>query len=283
MIPNRSASWAGKLLLAGFLVGPVAHVLLAQEGVASSPDRGSSSQQPVSFEAATIKPVKQDNYKPIGLYVYPGGRITVGQSTLKMLLEYAFHVQSFQITGGPQWINEDLFEIAAVPPDSAESRKYRPRHINDPPTDEQRAMLQALLVERFGLKFHRVSKDGEVFFLFKGKGALALEKAQHEDYAPVLAIGGYGYGGMSGQSVSLPFVAMRLSQYLDRPVLDRTGLNGLYDFKLDPASEDAAHETRNSFLDGIFQSVAKLGLNLKSGRAPVESIVIEAVTRPTAN
>ena len=244
---------------------------------------GTAAEQLPSFEVATIKPTKQENYKMIGLYVYPGGRIFAGQSTLKMLVRYAFNVQDFQIEGGPHWADDDLYEISALPPELSESRQSKPRYINDPPSEEQREMLQSLLIERFGLKFHRTTKEGDVYFLVRSNKPLRLEEAKHKDYFSMLEIGGRGYGGMSGQSVSMPYMAMRLSRYLEHPVLDQTGLNGLFDFKLDPPSEDSREESQNDFIDGVFESVTRLGLQLKKGKGPTEIIVIDDVKRPTAN
>jgi uncharacterized protein (TIGR03435 family) len=244
---------------------------------------GSAAEELPSFEVATIKPAKQENYKMIGLYVYPGGRIFAGQSTLKMLVRYAFNVQDFQIEGGPHWADDDLYEISALPPESSASRKSKPRYINDPPSEEQREMLQSLLIERFGLKFHRTTKEGDVYFLVRSNKPLRLEEAKHKEYFSSMGIGGMGNGGMSGQTVSMPFMAIRLSRYLEHPVLDQTGLTGLFDFKLDPPSEDSREESQNDFIDGIFESVTKLGLQLKKGKGPTEIIVIDDVKRPTAN
>ncbi len=244
---------------------------------------GTVAEELPSFEVATIKPTKQENYKMIGLYVYPGGRIFAGQSTLKMLIHYAFNVQDFQIEGGPHWADDDLYEISALPPESSESRKSKPRYINDLPSEEQRRMLQSLLIERFGLKFHRTTREGDVYFLIRSNKPLRLQEAKHKEYFSSLAIGGSGNGGMSGQTVSMPFIAMRLSRYLEHPVLDQTGLTGLFDFKLDPPSEDSREESHNDFIDGIFESVTRLGLQLKEGKGPTEIIVIDDANRPTAN
>lgn len=241
-----------------------------------------SSGKLPSFEVATVKPAQQDNYKPIGLYVYPGGRVYAGQSTFKDLVRYAFSVGAFQIEGGPDWTDRDLFEISALPPDSSPSRKTAPKFINESPTNEQRSMLQALLIQRFGLQFHCASKETQVFYLVRGTSPLILQPTQHDIGFPMFVIGGYG-NGMTGQDVSMAFVAAQLSRNLGSPVVDQTGLHGPFDFKLSPTSENNANESRNDFLDGIFQSVARLGLKLKAGKAQVQTIVIDSVTKPTEN
>jgi len=200
-----------------------------------------------------------------------------------MLIQYAFDVQAFQVSGGPEWTSDDMFEISAIPPDSSELRHAHPRFINEPPSEEERRMLQSLLFERFGLKIHHGTKQGQVYLLSRGNKTLQLQPAKHADFLPILAIGGYGYGGMSGQTVSMSYMAMRLSRYLESPVLDRTGLVGTFDFKLEPHSGDSSQESKSSFLDGIFESVARLGLKLNRTKAPIDTIIIDEVSKPTEN
>jgi uncharacterized protein (TIGR03435 family) len=200
-----------------------------------------------------------------------------------MLVQYAFDVQDFQVTGGPQWASDDLYEISAVPPDSSESRLSKPRYINEPPNGEQRKMLQSLLIERFRLKFHHVTKVGEVYILSRSNKSLKLQEAKHREYMPMLAIGGYGNGGMTGHTVSMLYMAFRLSRYLEYPVLDQTGLSGSFDFKLDPQSSDSPEESKSAFIDGIIESVDQLGLKLNRDKGPIETIVIDGLTKPTEN
>jgi len=77
----------------------------------------------------------------------------------------------------------------------------------------------------------------------------------------------------------MPQLAARLSGYLDRPVLDQTGLNGSYDFKYEYATDDAAPDV----VSCIFASVQGIGLKLRSAKGPVQSIVIDHVERPSEN
>ena len=88
---------------------------------------------------------------------------------------------------------------------------------------------------------------------------------------------------MSGQMVSMPYMAMRLSRYVERPVIDSTGLAGNFDFKLEARPDDSKDQSSGDFVTGIFESVKELGLELKPAKAPVEVIVIDSVARPTAN
>ncbi|HEY5381880.1 MAG TPA: TIGR03435 family protein [Acidobacteriaceae bacterium] len=236
-----------------------------------------------AFAAATIKPSKQGDRQPIGLYIYPGGRIYAGLSTFKMLVCDAFNLRPFQVEGGPKWTETDLYDVSAVPPDTSKSRQSNPRYINDAPSNEQREMLKSLLIERFGLKSHWASRESTVLFLERSNKPLAMTKAKHDNSFPILAIGGRGDGGMMGSDLSMQYMAARLAIYLDRPVLDRTALKGSFDFQLPPPLDDSHEQSEIDFTNVIVESLKQIGLTLKSGKAPLDILVIDDVNRPTPN
>ncbi len=119
------------------------------------------------FEVATVKPSSPAS-KMIGIYIYPGGRIRAENCQLQHLIEEAFGLGAFQISGGPNWIKEALFDIEARPPATSKSIDANPRNRTFL-SDEQRLMLQALLTDRFHLEYHRETKEGPVYVLSKGK------------------------------------------------------------------------------------------------------------------
>ena len=157
------------LLLVAGCVFTSGSILFSQ--VAASAKSGSQAETGAAhmpaFEVATIRPSNPNRPGAIGLYTYPRGKIYAGESTLRMLVQYAFNVQSFQVSGGPRWMDEDKYEVVALPPATSKSAEARPAVINEPPNDEQRKMLQSLLIDRFGLKFHREIKEGPVYVLRK--------------------------------------------------------------------------------------------------------------------
>ena len=203
----------------------------------------------------------------------------------------AFDVQSFQISGGPDWVDHDRYNIIAIPPASSPASKLNPPYPKVPPNAEQRQMLQKLLMDRFQLRFHRETKVGPVYALLKGKGDLKLHDAENKDAYPwagglVLRrpAGGFNGLGMAGVNITMPQLAARLSEPLKRPVVDQTGLNGSYDFKYE-YSADPAHATGldEDVLPCIFASVKGIGLDLKSTKGQVETIVIDHIERPSEN
>ena len=143
-------------------------------------------------------------------------------------------------------------------------------------------MLQSLLVERFLLKFHRETREGAVYLLVKGNKPLKLVDTKEKDaypWAGGLRGGGISGDGLAGTNASMEVLAKSLSWHVGRPVLDRTGLTGSFDFRTEYRSDEA----RPDVISSILASVQDLGLKLEASKGPVESIVIEHVEKPSAN
>ena len=237
------------------------------------------AQERLAFEVASIKPVNPKGGGMIGYYTDPGGKLTIGTSTLAMLVEFAFDVQTFQVSGGPSWAREDRYDIAAKPPFSA---TYIPSSSpKNPLNKQQREMLQTLLADRFQLKVHRETKLGPVYILSKGSERPGLQPAK--DTSVFSWVGSPHNGmvngdGLAGINISMPLLATRLSRYLGRPVLDQTGLNGAFDFKVDYAPDE-----NPDVVGSIITCIQKIGLKLKSAKGPMETIVIDNAQRPSEN
>jgi uncharacterized protein (TIGR03435 family) len=198
---------------------------------------------------------------------------------------FAFDVQPYQVAGGPGWIHEAAFSIDAEPPASSESARLNPPSPYSPLSEEQRLMLRALLIDRFQLKFHRENRTGQVYVLAKGSGALNLQPPKDVNGDPWVgsnAGGGLNGDGIAGQNISMPLLAVRLGRYLEHPVLDETGLKGSFDFKFQIPDYDQNQDAQD-FVGSILTSLKGIGLNLKSTKGPVETIVIDHVEGPSAN
>jgi uncharacterized protein (TIGR03435 family) len=247
---------------------------------AASPQSAPVSANLPAFDAATIKPPNpKARYQKVGFYGEPGGRIFYG-GNIKMLVEYAFDLQDYQVAGGPNWTSSQWFEINAVPPEASPSRNIKVR--NADPTSEQRLMLRSLLADRFGLKFHLETKTGEVYLLTRGNKPLQLKPPKDPAADPRAIVfiyqGGIANGEAEGTNTTSDYLAQRLSSYLRLPVLNQTGITGSYDFNLapdDPDSHDVVAATRSV--------VDRLGLKLKRGRGPIQTLVIDHVEQPSEN
>jgi uncharacterized protein (TIGR03435 family) len=233
-----------------------------------------------AFEVASIKPSPPAGH--LGYLTYPWGRVNFGHCTLEMLIEFAFDAQPFQISGGPGWIRTERYEIDARVPANSESSRANPSMANAPMTSEQRAMLATLLKDRFQLRFHRETNNGPVYFLVKGSKPLKLTPAKTVRDFPWVGSphnGDVRGDGVAGISVTMPILAFNLSQYMGRPVIDHTGINGYFDFQYDYVSDDP----HPNVISTIITSVEELGLKLKSGKGPLETIVIDHAEKPSPN
>lgn len=110
-----------------------------------------------------------------------------------------------------------------------------------------------------------------------------MTKTKHDNTFPILAIGGHGYGGMKGTDLSMRYMADRLAIFLQRPVVDRTALQGSFDFQLPPPPDDSPEQSSTDFTNGILESLKQIGLTLKPGKAPLDVLVIDDVHKPTPN
>ena len=245
----------------------------------AAPQAAPAAAPQPAFDAATIKPPNpKAGGQLAGFYGQPGGRIFFG-GTVKMLVQMAFNLQRYQVTGGPQWSGSQWFEINAVPPDNSPSRQIKVANAN--PTPDQRLMLQSFLRDRFGFKFHFASKQGEVYLLIRGKKPLQLKppKDPAADPRAIVLAKTSGFDGEAiGTNTTLDYFAQRLGGYLRLPVLNHTGMTARYDFYLapdDPENQDV--------VAAVFDVVNRLGLKLKRGRGPVQVIVIDQVQEPSPN
>jgi uncharacterized protein (TIGR03435 family) len=238
-----------------------------------------STDLPV-FDAAAIKPPDPEaRIQKQGFYGQPGGRIFYG-GNIKMLIEYAFDLQTYQVVGGTDWITTQRFEINAVPSETSPSRNIQVR--NAEPTSEQRLMLQSLLRDRFGLKYHLQTKEGEVYILTRGSKPLQLKPPKDTTSDPRAIVfmkqGGIADGESEGTNTTTDYLALRLSRYLQLPVLNNTGISGSYDYYL-PPSDPENHDP----VAAILNVVDNLGLKIKRGRGPIQTLVVDHVRQPPEN
>jgi uncharacterized protein (TIGR03435 family) len=195
---------------------------------------------------------------------------------------HAFNIQPFQLSGGPGWTDNERYEIEAKPPASSKISLSRPASPKVPLNDEQRQMLQSLLADRFGLRFHRETREGPVYLLVRGRGELRMKDSAYKTAYPWSGglRGGMITGdGLKGINESMPDLAVRLSRYLERPVLEQTGISGSFDFQV-PYTSGEEHPDVTSM---ILTTVQGLGLKLEMSRGTVETIVIERAEKPSSN
>jgi uncharacterized protein (TIGR03435 family) len=142
-------------------------------------------------------------------------------------------------------------------------------------------MLQALLAERFQLAFHRTTKEMPVYWLVAGKKGPKLYEVK--DDGGGAQIGSDSAHRFSARNISVAQFAESLSreQQVDRPVLDGTGVAGIFNITLDFAAGDSSDDASGPSIFTALQE--QLGLKLEPGKGPVEILVIDRAEKPTGN
>jgi uncharacterized protein (TIGR03435 family) len=172
-----------------------------------------------SFDVATIKPNDSGAPGMQGLTVN-GRNFAAKNASLGDLIGFAFEVQSKQIVNGPDWLTKDRYDIAAVPDQEGA-----------PNVQQLRTMMQKLLASRFNLKFHEEKRDLSAYVLTVGKNGQKLTPTQLQGTLPGMGIrpGPNGLTLVMANAKMSDFTAFLQMLVLDRPVVDRTGIDGRFD------------------------------------------------------
>jgi uncharacterized protein (TIGR03435 family) len=273
-----------KLILAVGLIVAVASFANAQTAVAS-PIENASSRLP-RFEVATIKPVGPDGPHMVGVHVYPGGRLVITTLTLKDLIAAAFDLSYWQISGGSGWMEKDRYDIQAEAPKTPQSALMAPEYAWSTLKNKQmQLMLQALLIDRFQLKFHRETKTGTVYILEKSGKTLKLRptKATANSVYPSGDIGASSKHGWGGHDTSLAQLAKYSSTVLRCPVQDQAGMDEYFDFESKTIPTNANFQNPDDMNSSFLAMIKEVGLRLKPTKGPVETFVIDHAEQPSPN
>jgi uncharacterized protein (TIGR03435 family) len=214
----------------------------------------------IQFEVASIKP-SLPGANGSTLYDATPERFAASNITSRELIAQAYDVRSFQISGGPAWLASGRYDIIAKPE-------------GEPTAPRIKAMLRELLKERFHLKLHTETRDTPVYHLVPAKNGSKLKPTAGE--GPSMR---GGRGRFAAQKITCAMLATLLSERLERPILDRTGITGEFDIALE-WTPDESPEAGASIFTAIQE---QLGLKLEAGRGPVEIIVIDRIDKPSAN
>ncbi|HXE07679.1 MAG TPA: TIGR03435 family protein [Acidobacteriaceae bacterium] len=252
-----------------------------------------------SFDVATIKP-HEGMISVSGLMNKPDG-ISAPAVTLSDMIVSAYGVRSDdQVSGGSDWVKSDRYDVEAKlsAEDAAAFQKLSPEEMKA----RRMQMLRSLLADRFKLQAHVVTKDVPVYELVVAKGGpkmkdAATDKDEHlrmgKDGKPLAGVMWFLNDHLAAQGYSMGSLASLFSQpfsALGRPVVDKTGLTGSYDFTLNwspqmksvlPGAVTAAAPPEDA--PSIFTALQELGLKLQPATGPEKMVVIDHVERPSQN
>jgi uncharacterized protein (TIGR03435 family) len=252
-------------------------LVLGIAAIASATTSQTPSGTKPSFEVAAVK--ANPHLVPSGLNK-AGSRFVATALPLRPLIMEAYRVRDFQILGGPNWINDDPWDIEAkAAPDVVLTWTESENPYLAGPLAR---MLQSLIEDRFRLRFHREAKQLSVYELTIARGGPKLKASADQTTTRVSETKlGRGFVEVPGQ----PFrnFVYFLGRQLDRPLIDKTDLQGLYDVTLQWTPEPT-EATRTPDFPTLFTAIQEqLGLKLESGKGAVDMFVIDSVQRPSEN
>jgi uncharacterized protein (TIGR03435 family) len=220
-----------------------------------------------------------------GTQVFPGGGLVIRGVSLKTLIGVAFRVSPWQISGANGWMDREEFNIEAKPPQPAANENFNLRFSLFGIEDEHlRQMLQALLIDRFQLSVHRETRTGPVYLLETDGKKLKLHPAKPVDHPNASDSAGnvvfYAGEGWAMFNTSMPQLARAASdKIVDRPVLDRTGLDGAYGFQ--SSDVPTANDTDSDYHAAFFAFLKEAGFKLQSSTGQVETLVVDHASLPS--
>jgi uncharacterized protein (TIGR03435 family) len=275
----------------------MAYAITLQAGQEKPPE------QPTTFEAASVRP-NTSGIPDSTFRRQPGGRFNATNVTLRQLLTNAYQVQGFQLLNVPDWADRERFDIVAkingnpppMPPGS--------------PNDPIWVAVRALLADRFKLVVHEESRELDLYALVMARAdrkpgpSLRPSTQECERIMGEFARSGVpptpppgvevfcgmrrSFGRVVAGGASMAMLARNLAPQLGRTVVDRTGLDGFWDFEMTFAQENAGPVPAGVELPpvdpdapSIFTAMQEqLGLKLEATKGPVDVIIVDSVSRP---
>ena len=251
----------------------------------------------LTFEVASIKPANPDT-PGSSIQFQPGGGLRMMNVPLRSMITFAYDVRDFQISGGPGWLGTERFDVMARPEHASAEGLEDPAKMTDDQRktvrDQMAERLRALLTDRFQLVVHKETKDQPIYALVVSKNGAKLKEAKVVERARQGM--SMNRGRLEGFVAPMEMLAQTLSNVTERPVVDKTGLTGKYDFVLEWTPEAGADARAQGFGDGINEPAPapggptiftalqeQLGLRLESQKGPVQTIVIDRAEKPSEN
>ncbi len=278
----------------------IAAACFALPALAQSATTPAASTKPLAFEVVSIRPSNPGTNRMFSWVTTPDGYRVSGQSIFETIL-MAYYPQGMaywpsRVQNSPGWTS-DLYDIQARV-SGADLAAWQKQGLALDQKPMLREMLQTMLADRCKLTFHRVPDEITGYALVAAKRGPRLKEAKPGATLPVgvkFPDGGIAVGYQRGQPAQWSYYSATTSDLvsmlslwsLGRPVVDRTGLAGHYDFVLRCGETDTDHPLKGcatSTPDLILQwDWASLGLRLVPIKIPIDNLVIDHIEKPSPN
>ncbi len=247
------------------------------------------------FEAVSIKPNKSGEVRA-NFHPSPGGRLNATNVTAKALIEWAYGIRDFQLSGEPGWADSERFDVVAKSDGNPRYDFLKP---------ELETMFRSVLADRFKLVVHRDTKELPIYWLVIAKNGPKIHAVDEGDCPevptpqnPCRSLRSNQFGQLTAVKAPMPALALVLVGFMRRMVVDKTGLTGSYSYQLDwkaylqwPQLPGGANQPNTpvafdpASMEPAIEAALEeqLGLKLESGKGPVEMIVLDHLERPSEN
>jgi uncharacterized protein (TIGR03435 family) len=225
------------------------------------------AQQPAAraeFEVVSVKAADPSNPGSMGSSL---SRVQWRGTSVRNLVLMAYNLNTYQLSGGPKWLESARFDIAAKFPEGAGR-------------DRMPEMMQVMLADRFKLEIHRETRSLPEYALVVAKGGPKLEEASEQDKQQQMS--STGVRKLGGKALALSQLAFMLTNVTGAPVVDRTGILGRYNINLQYAPL-LDRKPEDDALPDIFGAVQQLGLKLDAVKGDIEVVVIDKAEMPSEN
>ena len=237
--------------------------------------------QPASFDVASVKADPWGGNYRVGVFIH-GDTLTADHTCLYGLVEFAYNLREGHLSGGPAWakcgvlIASDLYQVIAKKP-------------ADPPLSpaQFRLMPQTLLADRFQLKVHHAQKDLPTYNLVVAPHGPKLKESASDQKFSMNQDARVNRGKsirITAAHVSMAQLAEEFEHFAGRPLFDRTGLGGFYDFEMAFDTETSADPGPEPVGQTFATALEKvLGLKLESATGSFDTVVIDHAGKPSGN
>jgi uncharacterized protein (TIGR03435 family) len=242
-------------------------------GAGPQPSKMMAADAHPEFEVATIKP--SDPEDESDGFSTNGRHVSVRNQSVSKILAAAYGIHVRQVVDGPSWLGNDRYDISGVADVEGE-----------PSLKQMQEMLQKLLADRFRLNVHREKRQLSVYAVTVLKTGPKLTKSKGDpNGSPDQEGSEHGTQTASKfTNTSMADFAFIMQFFLDRPMVDQTGLTGRYDFSLRWTFDETQASSDPNAVPGIFTAIQEqIGLKLEAVKAQADVIVIDHVERPSAN
>jgi uncharacterized protein (TIGR03435 family) len=252
------------------------------------------AQAPIlTFDVVTIRisPPPDANFKVSVSSLPHSSRFEAENLPLKTLLQIAYGFDA-PVVGAPDWVADTFYDIQARSDEATDARLAK---LTDNEVRlEKRHAIRVLLTERLGLKTHLETRNSAIYNLVIAKSGVKMQPApippppDNGDQPPppppadTRAIGSQHGLEFDGSNAPMAAITGALSSMVEAPVLDKTGLHGIYNYKLQFGRQWSERDPDS--WPSIYTAVQEqLGLKLESVHESIPNLVVDHITKPTEN